>query len=240
MSNSSQISDSDQLRNSQSALLPDRRSTSMAVFRSDGTFSPVTLDDRYHAICEFVLNESVSHDVRVHFETAKNLYLYSWFVYRFFPVAEKHVLATLEFALRQRLALLHPDRYGPDVEWVPGMSKMLKQARDDKLISNHGMRAYHRHAMRQARDRVSDEASRQLRERGAEFIEYDPDSAVPVEQDYSWDALETYLETLPKIRNRYAHGSSNLHATVLGTFEIVTDLVNQLFPLPEPKPSEET
>ncbi|WP_198674766.1 hypothetical protein [Rhodoferax ferrireducens] len=36
--------------------------------------------------------------------------------------------------------------------------------------------------------------------------------------------------TLPAIRNTYAHGSSMLHSTVLGTFEIVTDLVNQLYP----------
>jgi hypothetical protein len=167
----------------------------------------------------------------VHFETAKNIYLYAWFVYRFFPVAEKHVLATLEFALRERLALLYPKRYGPSAGWVPGLAKMLLQARDDKLIANVGMRAYHRRALQQARARVSDEATAKLIESGAQFIEYDPDSAVPTPNDYSWDALETYLETLPAIRNSYAHGSSNLHATVLGTFEIVADLVNQLFPL---------
>lgn len=234
------ISASDQLRSPQAALLPDRRSDGFAGFQSDGSIAKVTLEDRYKAIRDFVLNESVPHDVRVHFETAKNLYLYAWFVYRFFPVAEKHVLATLEFALRERLALLYPERYGRAVEWVPGLAKMLRQARDDKLISNEGMRAYHRHAVRRARERVSDDATRQLRESGAEFVEYDPDSAVPVEQDYSWDALGTYLETLPEIRNMYAHGSSNLHAAVLGTFEIVADLVNQIFPLSETKPLEET
>lgn len=240
MTDPQRVSDSDQLRNPQSALLPDRRSDGFGGFRPDGSIAKLTLDDWYEAIREFVLNDSVPHDVRVHFETAKNLYLYAWFVYRFFPVAEKHVLATLEFALRERLAQLYPDRYGPDVEWVPGMSKMLKQARDDKLISNNGMRAYHRHAMRQARERVSYEAMRELRESGAEFVEYDPDSAVPMEQDYSWNALETYLETLPAIRNMYAHGSSNLHATVLGTFEIVMDLVNQLFPSSVSEKSETT
>ena len=230
MSDQRQISVADLLRTPLLALQPDRRTETIAAIRSDGSVSPVTLDDRYNAIREFVLNESVPHDVRVHFETAKNLYLYAWFVYRFFPVAEKHVLATLEFALRERLALLYPDQYGADAKWVPGMAKMLKKARYDGLLSNDGMRAYHRHAMMRARERVSDEATHQLIESEAEFVEYDPDSAVPMEQDYSWDALETYLETLPAIRNMYAHGSSSLHATVLGTFEIVTDLMNQLFP----------
>jgi hypothetical protein len=231
MSKKEPVGDADQLRDPESALLPDRRSDSFAGFRADGSISKITLQDRYEGVREFVLNESVPNDVRVHFETAKNLYLYAWFVYRFFPVAEKHVLATLEFALRERLALLYPERYGPSAAWVPGLTKMLKQARDDKLIANDGMRAYHRRALQQARTRVSDDATRQLIESGAEFFEYDPDSAVPTANDYSWDALETYLETLPAIRNAYAHGSSNLHATVLGSFEIVVDLVNQLFPL---------
>lgn len=240
MHKSEPVSDADQLRNPESALFADRRFGSFAGIRADGSTSKITLQDLYGDIREFVLNQSVPHDVRVHFETAKNLYLYAWFVYRFFPVAEKHVLATLEFALRERLALIYPDRFGPHVEWVPGMARMLKQARDDKLISNDGMRAYHRDAMRQARARISDEATHQLIDSGAEFVEYDPDSAVPMEQDYSWDALETYLETLPAIRNMYAHGSSNLHATVLVTFEIVTDLVNQLFAPSAFDKSEET
>jgi len=230
------VSESDQLRSPQTALLSDRRSDGFAGAQSDGSIAKVTLDDRYEAIREFVLSESVPHDVRVHFETAKNLYLYAWFVYRFFPVAEKYVLATLEFALRERLALLYPDQYGPNAERLPGMGKMLKRARDDKLISNDGLRVYHRWAMQQARARVSDEATRRLIESEAAFVEFDPYGAAPIEQDYSRDALEIFVETLPKIRNKYAHGSSHLHATVLGTFETVADLVNQLFPVPgEPR-----
>jgi hypothetical protein len=86
--------------------------------------------------------------------------------------------------------------------------------------------------LRRARNRVSDEATRQLIESGAEFIEFDSDFAVPERQDYFDDALEIFIQTLPEIRNAYAHGSSMLHPTVLGTFEIVTDLINQLFAHP--------
>lgn len=77
---------------------------------------------------------------------------------------------------------------------------------------------------------MSDEATRQLIESGAEFVEYDLDGVVPEQQDYRDDALTIFTDTLPAIRNTYAHGSSMLHSTVLGTFEIVTDLINQLFP----------
>ena len=185
---------------------------------------------QHELVAAFELSAAVPLDIRVHFETAKNLYLYAWFVYRFYPVAEQQALVTLEFGLRERLAMLYPDRYGPNSEWIPGLSKMFESARKDGLISNAGMRATERWAMRRARDRVSDEATRRLIESGAECIEFDPDSAVPEPQDYSDDALSIFMGTLPAIRNNYAHGSFMLHPNVLDTFEIVTDLVNQLFP----------
>lgn len=86
--------------------------------------------------------------------------------------------------------------------------------------------------MQRARKRVSDEAMKRLIETRAEFVEFDPDGVVPEPQDYSADALEIFIETLPSIRNTYAHGSAMLHSAVLGTFEIVTDLINQLFAPP--------
>lgn len=171
-------------------------------------------------------------DVRVHFETARNLYLYAWFVYRFYPVAEQQALISLEFALRERLALSYPDKYGSATTWVPPLKKMLETARKDGLISNAGMRATERSAFRRARNRVSDEADRRLLESGAEFVEFDPGGAVPELQDYCDDVLATFIETLPAIRNIYAHGSHMLHSNVLGTFEIVTDVINQLFTNP--------
>ncbi len=46
------------------------------------------------------LNESVPDDVRCHFETARNLALYSWFVYSFNVVGAMHAFSSLEMALR--------------------------------------------------------------------------------------------------------------------------------------------
>jgi hypothetical protein len=209
----------DELRDALSAFVPDVRAVS-------------TLAVRHADISQFELLPTVPVDIRIHFETAKNLYLYAWFVYRFYPVAEQQALISLEFGLRERLALSYPGKYGPASTWIPTLTKMLETARKDGLISNAGMRATERWALRRARNRVSDEATRQLIESGAEFIEFDSDFAVPERQDYFDDALEIFIQTLPEIRNAYAHGSSMLHPTVLGTFEIVTDLINQLFAHP--------
>jgi hypothetical protein len=189
----------------------------------------VALAERHEDVAQFELLPTVPADIRIHFETAKNLYLYAWFVYRFYPVAEQQALISLEFGLRERLAMTYPEKYGPASTWIPSLTKMLETARKDGLVSNAGMRATERWAMRRARNRVSDEASRRLIESGAEFIEFDPDGAVPAPGDYCDDALGIFIETLPEIRNTYAHGSAMLHSSVLGTFEIVTDLINQLF-----------
>ena len=224
-----QVSPAEKLRNATTALEPDARACSTGAIRADGTASMVTLEDRHAAVSGFDLTLAVPLNIRVHFETAKNLYLYAWFVYRFYPVAEQQALVTLEFGLRERLAMLYPDLYGPNSKWIPSLFRMLEAAREDGLISNTGMRVTERWAMRRARDRVSGDATRRLVESDAEFIEFDPDNAVPEPQDYSDDALSIFMETLPAIRNTYAHGSAMLHPTVLGTFEIVTDLVNQLY-----------
>jgi len=230
MGSTERISPVDGLRDERTALEPDTRALTTVAIRADGSASMVTLSEQHADISGFELTLAVPLDIRVHFETAKNLYLYAWFVYRFYPVAEQQALATLEFGLRARLAMLNLELYGPNSKWIPSLSKMLETARKEGLISNPGMRATERWAMQRARDRVSDDATRSLIESGAEFIEFDPDSAVPELQDYSDDALSIFMETLPAIRNTYAHGSAMLHPTVLGTFEIVTDLVNQLYP----------
>jgi hypothetical protein len=56
-----------------------------------------------HSLVEAVrLNAGVPEEVRSHFETAKNLILYSWFVYSFNEVATMHAMASLEMAVRAK------------------------------------------------------------------------------------------------------------------------------------------
>jgi hypothetical protein len=56
-----------------------------------------------------------------------------------------------------------------------------------------------------------------------------PDTpAVPTEDELAHDWLNDFVERLPHLRNEYAHGSQTLHANVLMTFQIVSDLINQL------------
>jgi len=225
-----QADPSDQLRNEITAFVPDPRSLMTVVRRSDGSTSMVTLAERHENIASFELTAAVPADIRVHFETSKNLYLYAWFVYRFHSVAEQQALATLEFALRECLGLRFPSFCGPSVKRSPGLSLLLGKARKEKLISNDGLRARERLALLRARDRASMARIQEMTEKGLTEMYYKESEIEPLPEDYAHDPLDVFEKTLPLLRNTYAHGDSMLHPTVLGTFEIVTDLVNQLYP----------
>ena len=61
----------------------------------------MTLDDHYEAVQSCDLKENVPVEIIEHYETAKNLYVYSWFSYRFGMVAKRHAITSLEYALRE-------------------------------------------------------------------------------------------------------------------------------------------
>jgi hypothetical protein len=69
---------------------------------STGTASEMTLDSVYDVVERVKVNNSAPESVRAHFETARNLLLYSWFVYSFNVVAIMQALASLEMAVRQK------------------------------------------------------------------------------------------------------------------------------------------
>ena len=61
-----------------------------------GAVSETTIQSLYRLIEPIQLSEQVPDDVRSHFEIAKNLALYSWFVYSFNVVAAMQAYSTLE------------------------------------------------------------------------------------------------------------------------------------------------
>jgi hypothetical protein len=43
------------------------------------------------------------------------------------------------------------------------------------------------------------------------------------------------VDTLPALRNEYAHGSQNLYNSVLRMIKVVSEIINQLFEAAQPK-----
>lgn len=220
------IDPADALRDIGSVIQPDPRSAYFSIIEQ-GRPRPAALQDRIDAVAPYTLCNAVPESVRGHFETAKNLYVYAWFVYRFHPVAEQQALATLEFALRERL--LGPDAVRRDDVWVPGLRKLLEDALARGLIGNDRFPNRERWALDIAKYRFSLDQIAEMERLGLTEMEADDSAVRPTQQDLDHDWIGAFIEALPRIRNTYAHGSSMLYPTVIRTFEIVCGLVNQLF-----------
>ena len=78
----------------------------------------------------------VPERLRDHYETCRNLILYSWFVYRFVPVAQLHLYSCLEFALRVRLGR-------DDDEKPPTFEPLLSLAKQQGVFDGVYFRTRH-------------------------------------------------------------------------------------------------
>jgi hypothetical protein len=200
----------EQLRGPHEVSLPDPRMENVIVLTSNGGTRPYTLEDRHASLEDIRLQDSVPDDIWVHFEGAKNLLLYSWFVYRFKSVAELQALASLELALRERFR----SKGGP----VPkGLGGMLRKAISSKWVSAEQLSAYQK-----------------IEERRRERIE---SSTLPVLDQHQLSSplnprayLDQIADAIPRLRNEWAHGSELLFGHSFEVLVLCADLINQLFP----------
>lgn len=154
MTTSTILSAAESLRSPDTAAAPDPRTTMFA-----GQSLPC-LAAHHQEIEAIQLTDQVPEAVAIQFETARNLYLYAWHVYRFFPVAQSQALFTLEFGLRMRFPGRLPERYQNPKHRQPMLAGLLNYAIDQGLIRNEGFRRWHEVAAGRARERQSMEAIR--------------------------------------------------------------------------------
>lgn len=224
---------SEQLRTIDSLCEPDPRNLSFQrLDESTGTFRATTAGDHLVDVAQFKFRAEVPEPVRIHFETAKNLYAYAWFVYRFHAVAEQHALASLEFALRVRLAdEIKQSSSGP-VRLPRGLHGWLNEALARGAISNDRISWRLEWALQRAKNRAPVKQISEMQRLGLSTMHVDYSNMQPSTEDLNHDWIGAFINSLPKIRNAYAHGGELLHPDILGTFRIVRELVDQLFSSP--------
>jgi hypothetical protein len=84
---------------------PDERNQNRwDIDLTTGAVTPTTIESIYAVVEEIKLNAGVPDEVRSHFEIARNLALYSWFVYSFNVIAGMQAFASLELAVRAKTA----------------------------------------------------------------------------------------------------------------------------------------
>ena len=129
---------------------------------SSGGFRSITLDDHHTDIAQFVLSSAVPEKIITHFETAKNIYLYSWYVYRFYPVADLHVKTTLEFALKEKIGRGNLRDACKSVGKRAGLNGYILYAIDQGLVRNEGFKRWWNCALMKAEHRASLDLIREM------------------------------------------------------------------------------
>lgn len=193
--------------------------------------NPLSLAAHHAEISAIQLSTAVPEPIAIQFETARNLYLYAWHVYRFYMVASTQALTTLEFGLREKLPDRLPEPYQRKKQKQAMLAGMLSYAIDNDLIRNEGFRRWHQAAAQRARERRSKENLRIMLDLQLESMDIDEsDPLVITPEDQRWDLVNVLRDSLPDVRNELAHGSSMLTRNVLGTIELVAEILCQLYP----------
>ncbi len=196
----------DLFRSLEHAGATDPRYASRGVIDPDGKIRPMKFEEHWRDIDALALHDGVPSPIRIHFDTARNLLLHSWFVYRFQQVAEMHAYASVEFALRWRAK----PRKGVDLK------VLLGRAVRKGWIRAEGFRRYQEAvAMRAEYEETESVATGSLPK--------------PSRSHGDW-YVGMLAEMLPEFRNKLAHGSALLAPRGKKTLALCCDLIDQLFP----------
>lgn len=119
----------EQLKRLEDIYQPDvRYANRVDLDLTTGIATPMTAGSIYSLVEPIRLNATVPEDVRSHFEVARNLTVYSWFVYSFHEGAVMQAMTSLEMAARAKSGETEtpfknlPDKLFPDRELAPGIS----------------------------------------------------------------------------------------------------------------------
>jgi hypothetical protein len=205
----------DRLHAVEELTLPDPRSADGVMFEPPPIgMRKKTLADHHAEIAPITLITEVPEKVRIQFDTARNLFVYAWFAYRFFPVAEHQALTCLELGLRERFGAECAKALKlkwPRLKRPPMLADLLKYAHETGHLRGERFSDWDTSATVRARERVMLEKIEEMEEQGLTSIEYDESAIAITEADRDLKYVLRQMEILPKTRNDYAHGSTALH-----------------------------
>lgn len=196
--------------------------------RHDGSFG--SLQSRHADLNTIGLHAGVPLHVLQLFETAKNLSLYSWFVFRFHPIAQLIGYASLERALKERLAR----ERGADVDTIRvRFSDLMNRAVKEGWLKSERFDVAHHIARAQLREEQTRRmiTTGQIGEEPVESSEIE--EADVLSRAAELDFVDRLAKNVPYIRNHIAHGGPILDGTSAATLRLVAEAINQLFEEPQ-------
>lgn len=215
----------DYLRTPETVCKPDIRSPTISFL----TDQPLTVTYQHNVIADICLHEKVPDDIQVQFETTKNLYLYAWFVYRFYPVAKHHAYTCLELALRERFEPELLAAGDKKREFGPGLRRLLEYAVKNGYLKNENFELWRRHTEQRAKRRTENDMWEEAQRNGLTEITFYETQYELNDEDRDHEYVELLIDTLPWLRNHHAHGSTSLDNQALSTIRLIAEIINQIY-----------
>lgn len=192
--------------------------------RPDPRRKDVSIEYLHSKLDELKLNESVPEDLAIQFETAKNLFLYSWFVHRFHHIADLQAVATLELSLKTKFDELQI-KYNPRA----GLSNHLEKAANHGLLTAEDIPGYFELAKYRAKERHFHKNIQKMIDENLKELEFDESKVIPESEDYDPNYLKDTLYNLKEIRNIFAHGTTALFFPNFHILDLIRALINALY-----------
>lgn len=200
------------LRSPENILLPDPRRKNMSI------------ESLHSKLSKIDLNPNIPEVISIQFETAKNLFLYSWFVHRFHHISDLQAIATLELALKSRFDELKIEYWSRATLW-----KYLDKAVSHDLIVPEDIPGYFESARNKAKQRNFKEQLKRLIDENLKELEYDESEVLPVLKDFNPNQLSDTFANLVQARNTFAHGTTTLLIPNLNILLLTKSLINALY-----------
>lgn len=169
-----------------------------------GDFREREISDIHGQLAEIELDGDVPEAIQTHFITSKHLVLYSWFVYRFIPVAEFHAIASLEYTLKIKTG---------QNKW--GLKRLLAHAVKEGWVKDNDFQIH----------RETIERKKAHAEQLKKYLNIGPQEIISKERKYT----SVLVESLPYLRNVYAHGSNTIAPEGYLTLTIRAEFINKIF-----------
>ena len=169
----------------------------------------LTIESMYDAMNQFELSEAVEEKIRVQYDTARNLFLHSYFVYRFFNVAESQLFSVLELALKEVIEQKHLSAFKKTTKgkkFRSGLRLYLEFISINKIIRNEDFPAWHNRNWVAARNDYDEKVFKIMEEQGLDEYQMDSSEIDETQYDVELNYVEILCELIPKQRNEYAHG----------------------------------
>lgn len=112
----------------------------------------------------------------------------------------------------------------------PTLHFLIKHAKKAELVKNNLFPSREKWATQIAKERFGAGIHAKMISEGLNEIVYDDSHVTPTEVDLNHDWLSNFIDVIPRLRNDLAHGSSTLRHSVVHTFDVVSSIINQLYP----------